>query len=178
MATRPLAARSVARYDPAMKPRIYVETTVPSYLTAWPSRDLVRAAHQQITREWWAQRGDFELYSSRLVVHECQAGDTQAAADRLAALAGVPLLEQTPDAAALAEALVRDVPLPERAAADALHIAIAAVHGVDYLLTWNCTHIANVTLRPKIEAVCRAAGYEPPLICTPEELPAGGHADD
>src|SRR5437016_2539333 len=127
-----------------MKPRIYLEK-VPSYLTAWPSRDLVRAAHQQITREWWAHRGAFELYSSRLVVPECQAGDPQAAADRLAALAGVPLLEPTPDAAALAEALVRGIPLPDRAAADALHIAIAAAHGVDYLLTWNCTHIANLT---------------------------------
>ena len=135
------------------------------------------AAHQQITGEWWARRDEFELYSSRLVVQECQAGDPQAAADRLAALAGIPLLEQTSDAAALAEALVRGVPLPERAAADALHIAIAAVHGMGYLLTWNCTHIANVTLRPQIEAVCRASGYEPPLICTPEELPAGGRDD-
>jgi hypothetical protein len=161
-----------------MKPRVYVETTVPSYLTAWPSRDLVRAAHQQITREWWARRGEFALYSSRLVVQECQAGDPQAAADRLAALVDVPLLELTPDAATLAEALVRGVPLPERAAADALHIAIAAVHGVDYLLTWNCTHIANVTFRPQIESVCRAAGYAPPLICTPEELPAGGQTDE
>ena len=157
-----------------MRPRIYLETTIPSYLTAWPSRDLVRAAHQQITREWWARRGAFELYASRLVVQECQAGDPQAAADRLAALAGVPLLEQTPEAASLAEALLRGVPLPEQAASDALHIAITAVHGLDYLLTWNCTHIANVTLRPRIEAVCRAAGYEPPLICTPEELPDEG----
>jgi hypothetical protein len=161
-----------------MKPRIYLETTIPSYLTAWPSRDLVRAAHQQLTREWWAKRGVFELFSSRLVVEECQAGDPQAAADRLKALAGIPLLEQTADAAVLAEALVSEVPLPERAAADALHIAIATVHGVDYLLAWNCTHIAKVTLRPRIEAVCRAAGYEPPLICTPEELPAGEANDE
>jgi len=161
-----------------MQPRIYLETTIPSYLTAWPSRDLVRAAHQQIIREWWARRGAFELYASRLMVQECQAGDPHAAADRLAALAVVPLLEQTPEAASLAEALLRGVPLPEQAAADALHIAITAVHGVDYLLTWNCTHIANVTLRPQIEAVCRAAGYEPPLICTPEELPAGGRDDE
>jgi hypothetical protein len=161
-----------------MKPRVYLETTIPSYLTAWPSRDLIRAAHLQITREWWANREPFDLYSSRLVVQESQAGDAAAAADRLAALAGIPLLEQTPDAAALAERLLQGVPLPERAAADALHIAIAAVHGMDYLLTWNCTHIANVTLRPRIEAVCRAAGYEPPLICTPEELPAGRRDDE
>lgn len=153
-----------------MKPTVYIETTIPSYLTAWPSRDLVRAAHQQITREWWNHRAEFDLYSSRLVVQECQAGDAQAAADRLAALAGILLLAQGPEVSALAEALTRDVPLPEKATADSLHIATAAVHGMKYLLTWNCTHIANVVLRPKIEAVCRAAGVEPPLICTPEEL--------
>src|SRR5947209_18434334 len=116
-----------------MKPTVYVETTIPSYLTAWPSRDLVRAAHQQITGEWWARRDGFDLYSSRLVVQECQAGDAQAAAERLAALAGIPLLEQEAEAAELAAALLRDVPLPQRAAADALHIATAAVHGMQYL---------------------------------------------
>jgi hypothetical protein len=100
---------------------------------------LVRAAHQQITRGWWARRDGFDLYSSRLVVQECQAGDAGAAADRLAALAGIPLLEQEAEAAELADALLRDVPLPQKAAADALHIATAAVHGMQYLLTWNCT---------------------------------------
>jgi hypothetical protein len=172
-----VAARAPVRYNVGMKPRVYVETTVPSYLTAWPFRDLIRAAHQQMTREWCARRDEFDLYTSRLVVEECRAGDEQAAADRLAALAEIPHLEQTDDVTDLAEALVRDGPLPERAAADALHIALAAVHGVDYLLTWNCTRIANVTLRPQIEAVCRAAGYEPPLICTPEELPTGRRDD-
>jgi hypothetical protein len=160
-----------------MKPTVYIETTIPSYLTAWPSRDLVRAAHQQITREWWARRGGYDLYSSRLVIQESQAGDAEAAAERLAALAGIPLLEETTEAAELAEALLRGVPLPEKAAADALHIATAAVHGMQYLLTWNCTHIANVVLRPQIEAVCREAGYEPPLISTPEELPTEGTSD-
>ncbi|MCI0463869.1 MAG: type II toxin-antitoxin system VapC family toxin [Gemmataceae bacterium] len=145
-----------------MKPLVYVETTIPSYLTAWPSRDLVRAAHQQLTREWWARRDRFDLYASRLVVQECQAGDAQAAVERLAALAGISLLEQTAEVGELA---------------DALHIATAAVHGMHYLLTWNCTHLANVVLRPQIEAVCRAAGYEPPLICTPEELPTKGAGD-
>jgi predicted nucleic acid-binding protein len=153
-----------------MKPRVYVETTIPSYLTAWPSRDLLRAAHQQITREWWDRRTAFELFISPLVLVECQAGDPTAAAERLAALAGLPLLDQTADVAALAETLVVSVPIPQRAAADALHIATAAVHGMQYLMTWNCTHIANVTFRSRIESACRAAGYEPPLICTPEEL--------
>lgn len=122
---------------------------------------MVRAAHQQITREWWARRASFALRSSRLVVRECRAGDPEAAAQRLAALAGIPLLEQTDEAVGLAEALARGVPLPERAAADALHVATAAVHGVRYLLTWNRAHLANVALRPRIEAVCRAAGYDP-----------------
>src|SRR3954469_12588649 len=115
-----------------MKPRVYVETTIPSCLTAWPSRDLVRAAQQQVTREWWDRRITFDLYVSRMVLVECQAGDATAAAERLAALAGLPVLEPTTEAATLAEALVRDVPLPARAAADALHIAIAAVNGMQY----------------------------------------------
>jgi hypothetical protein len=155
----------------AMKPRVYVETTIPSYLTAWPSRDLLRAALQQVTREWWNQRDAFDLFISPLVLVECQAGDPAAAADRLAALTGVPLLDQTEAVVTLAEALVREVPIPTKAAADAVHIATAAVHGMQYLLTWNCTHIANVTLRSRIEAVCRAVGCEAPLICTPQELP-------
>ena len=154
-----------------MKPSVYLETTIPSCLTAWPSRDLVRAAHQQITRDWWdRRRAEFELYISQVVLRECQAGDPTAAAERLKVLQDLPLLEQTEEATRLAQALVDQVPLPERAAVDALHVAIAAVHGVNYLLTWNCTHIANATLRDPIESVCRENGYEPPAICTPDEL--------
>ena len=154
-----------------MKPRVYLETTIPSYLTAWPSRDLIRAAHQQITREWWQhRRGEFELFISQVVVQECQAGDPKAAADRLEAIRDFPLLEQSDDATALAQALLKQVPLPERAAVDALHIAVATVNGMDYLLTWNCTHIANAALREPIESICRECGYDPPAICTPEEL--------
>lgn len=161
-----------------MKPRVYLETTIPSYLTAWPSRDLVRAAHQQLTREWWDQRRPrFELFISQVVLGECQAGDPAAAAGRLVVLQDLPLLEQTEEATRLAQALVEQVPLPDRATVDALHIAIAAVHGMDYLLTWNCTHIANATLRDPIESVCRAGGYEPPAICTPEELLSQGEVE-
>src|SRR5262249_1254707 len=108
----------------------------------------------------------------------CQAGDRKAAEERMTAMSNIPLLEQTAEVASLAEALLRDVPLPGKAAADAVHIATAAVHGIDYLLTWNCTHIANVTFRPQIEMVCRDAGYEPPLICTPEELRGEGTSHD
>jgi predicted nucleic acid-binding protein len=153
-----------------MKPTVYVETTVPSYLTAWPSRDVVRAGEQQVTRDWWARRSEYELRVSSLVLLECRAGDPDAAALRLAALDGVPVLAQAPEAEELAATLLREVPLPARAAADALHIAVAAVNGVSYLVTWNCTHIANASLRPRIEAVCRQSGYEPPVICTPREL--------
>jgi predicted nucleic acid-binding protein len=142
-------------------------------LTAWPSRDLVRAAHQQNTREWWERRHDYELFVSQLVIRECQVDDPGAAAARLEALEGLPLLEQSEEAELLARDLRDRVPLPGRAAADALHIATAAVHGMDYLLTWNCTHVANAALRGRIEAVCRDAGIEPPAICTPEELPGG-----
>ncbi|MFO0967634.1 MAG: type II toxin-antitoxin system VapC family toxin [Gemmataceae bacterium] len=158
-----------------MKARVYVETTIPSYLTAWPSRDLVRAAHQQITREWWEKRRtQFDLFISQVVLAECQAGDATAASQRLAAIQDLPLLEQTEDATKPAQELVARVPLPERAAVDALHIALAALHGMDYLLTWNCTHIANAVFRDPIESICRATGYEPPAICTPEELLSEG----
>jgi hypothetical protein len=154
-----------------MKPRLYLETTIPSYLTAWPSRDLVRAAHQQVTREWWEQRrAEFDLYISQVVVRECKGGDPAAAEKRLEAIRDLPLLEQTVEAELLAEALLREVPLPEQAGVDALHVGISAVQGMDYLLTWNCTHIANPSLRFRIEAVCRKYGYEPPIICTPDEI--------
>jgi hypothetical protein len=157
-----------------MKPTVYVETTVPSYLTAWPSRDVVRAGEQQVTRDWWERRTEFELRVSSLVLLECGAGDADAAALRLAALDGLPVLAQTKEAETLADTLLREVPLPAKAAADALHIAVAAVNGMAYLLTWNCAHIANATLRPRIEAVCRQSGYEPPVICSPKELVSPG----
>lgn len=153
-----------------MRPKVYLETTIPSYLTAWPSRDLVRAAHQQITREWWQNRTRFDLYISQLVLREASGGDAEAAGLRLEALRGIPVLALSPAASALAQQLVQQGLLPENAVADALHIAIAVVNGMDYLLTWNCAHIANAALRHRIEAICRASGYEPPVLCTPEEL--------
>ena len=153
-----------------MKPRVYLETTIPSYLTAWTSTLLLRAAHQQATRVWWAQRDEFDLFVSQLVLSECQRGDATAAADRMKVLLGIPSLDQPDVVRPLTEALLRDVPLPAKAAADAVHIATAAVHGLQYLLTWNCRHISNATLRPKIETICRAFGCEPPTICNPLEL--------
>ena len=159
-----------------MKPRGYLETTIPSYLTARPSRDLVRAAHQQITREWWERRHGYDLFVSQLVIRECKAGDPRGAAARLEVLEALPLLEHTEEVKPSRRELIRRVPLPDRATADSLHIATATAHAMDYLLTWNCRHIANASLRGRIEKVCRDAGFEPPAICTPEELP--GSDDD
>ena len=153
-----------------MKPRVYLETTIPSYLTARPSRQLVRAAHQQLTRDWWDRRGEYELFVSQFVLDEAAAGEASAATARLAVLAGIPLVKQSPTAPVLVAALMSGARLPPKATTDAFHIAVAAFAGVDYLLTWNCRHIANLTLRPQMEAVCRTAGLNLPQLCTPIEL--------
>ena len=153
------------------KQSVYLETSAIGYGTSRPSRDLVVAAHQRITRDWFSGGAQtYDLFVSQLVIREVQSGDREAADERLAFLEDIPLLAATDAAARLAEALVSDGVVPETAGEDALHIAIAAVHGVDYLVTWNCRHIANATMRSGIERVCREAGYEPPVICTPEEL--------
>lgn len=152
-------------------PKIYLETTIVGYLTSRLSRDLVTAGNQQLTQEWWLDhREHFDLYVSQFVMEECGAGDPRASQERIDVLAGIQQLAVTDEVAALAAELVEGVPLPAKAEVDALHIAAATVGGMDYLLTWNCTHIANAALRQRIEAVCRCRGYEPPTICTPQEL--------
>ena len=153
-----------------MKPKVYVETTVVSYLTGSPSRDLVVAAHQQITTEWWKSCKRFDLYVSQIVIQEAGGGDQEAAASRLKILEGISILELTPEARNLARKLLTQGPIPQKAAVDALHIATAVANGMDFLVTWNCTHIANAAMRVMIETVCRSLGHEPPVICTPEEL--------
>ncbi|MCX7111002.1 MAG: type II toxin-antitoxin system VapC family toxin [Proteobacteria bacterium] len=154
-----------------MKPRIYIETSIPSYLTARRSRDLIATANQELTQEWWeTRRDDFYLVISEFVLREASAGDPIAASNRLAAIAGIPELNVTDEVGLLARILIEQIPIPEKAQLDAFHIAVAAVHGIDYLLTWNCTHINNAELRPRIEALCRSQGFEPPTICTPQEL--------
>lgn len=160
-----------------MKSRVYIETSVISYLAARPSRDLIVAAHQQISQEWWLVRHEWELSISALVISESRAGDANAARRRLELLNGLPTLHLTNDALELAQRLLAGAALPERAKEDALHIAVAAVHGADYLLTWNCKHIANASKRPLIETICEAAGYRPPIICTPEELLGDRYVD-
>jgi hypothetical protein len=153
------------------RPRAYLETTVVSYITAWPSRDVVVAAHQQVTRDWWKTcKRRFEVVASELVAQEASAGDPDAARDRLRILETLTLLEASREAMALAGQLVDSGAIPPAAADDAFHLAIAAINGVEYFVTWNCRHLANATLRPQIEAAIRSAGFEPPIICTPEEL--------
>ena len=156
------------------KESVYIETTVVSYLTAWLSRDLIRAAHQQITQEWWHQRrNDFELYISAFVINEASAGDADAAEKRLEVLADIALLDVNLAVETLAQKLIAGKALPHKAVTDALHIAVAAVHGVNYLLSWNCKHIANAEMQGVIEKVCTEQGYKCPKICTPEELLGG-----
>ena len=150
---------------------VYVETTVVSYLTARPSRDLIAAARQEATREWWEAAQDaYALVASELVIEEAAAGDKAAAEARLAWLRGLPLLEITAPAATLAQGLLDADALPAEAPRDALHIAVAAIHSVPYLATWNFRHIANVTKRVAIARAIEDAGYDPPVIATPEDL--------
>jgi hypothetical protein len=157
-----------------VRPTLYVETTIISYLAARPSRDLITAAHQQQTHIWWQHRRPaFEVYSSQLVLDEAAAGDPEAAGRRMALLADLPFLDVTPEVVRLATHLIGAVPFPPRAGADAVHIAVATCHGMEYLLTWNCIHIANAELRPRVERACRQLGYNPPILCTPDELMGG-----
>jgi hypothetical protein len=157
-----------------VKQRVYIETTIVSYLTARPSRDLILAAHQEVTRQWWDERrADFEIYVSQQVVDEAARGDPEAAKRRLALLADVASLRVTDQALQLARELVRVHAMPQEAAEDALHIALAAVSGMGLLLTWNCRHIANAEMAPAIRETIERAGYEPPIICTPDELMGG-----
>lgn len=154
-----------------MKPRVYVETSVVSYLTASPSRDIVIAGRQQVTREWWATAaGRFDLVISELVREEAAAGNRDAAQLRLAAISALPTVAVSAEVTRLAQALVDAGAVPMRAAQDAVHIAIAAVRQVPFLVTWNFRHIANAGARRQIEAVCGAGGIDPPVLCTPEQL--------
>lgn len=157
-----------------MKPKVYIETSIPSYLTARLSNDLRVAANQNTTIEWWeTRRQGFELFISEFVAAEAILGNSKAARKRLETIADLPKLSVTEAVRTLAKALISEGPIPPKAEIDAYHIAVAAANGVEYLLTWNCAHIANAIMRPKIEEVCRQQGFEPPIICTPQELMEG-----
>lgn len=157
-----------------MKAKIYIETSVISYLCARPSRDLIVAANQEVTREWWERdRGRYDCYVSALVLEETSAGDVVAAAKRRAAIADLKELAADAVSASVAGALLARTRLPKRVTDDLAHIATATVYGMDYLLTWNCAHIANPHWQPKVMAVLRELGYDAPVICTPQALLEG-----
>lgn len=149
---------------------VYVETSILSYLTARASKNLIVVAHQELTKEWWKTRHRFELFISEVVLNEILLGNPEAVKRRIDIITGLPLIELTEQSRQFAHHLIRLNLVPQKALADALHIAIAATTSMDYLLTWNCKHIANAVTRPRIENLCREMNMIPPVICTPEEL--------
>ena len=154
-----------------MKPALYVETSVVGYYTGRPSRDLIIAGRQQITRDWWeSQRHEYSLYVSALVLEECQRGESEAVKRRQDALSTIPLVGTVDRTAELAEALISKGPIPAQYPEDALHIALAATNNMDYLLTWNFRHINNARTKSDVANVIALLGYDCPVICTPEEL--------
>lgn len=151
---------------------VYIETSILGYLTARSRDSLIFQARQELTRRWWdLSREQYDLVASQLVLDEAAAGDAEASQGRLRLLAGIPLLASAdPETDRLADALVAAHLIPEKARSDAMHVAIATVHLVDYLLTWNCRHIANAATLPGVYRLLTARGYAPPLIVTPEEF--------
>lgn len=154
-----------------MKPKLYLESTVPSYHVARPSRDIIKEGQQIVTRDWWDQRRSaFDIYISETVVDEVSAGEPEMARKRVSLIRLFPILATTEAVIRLADALIHSGPLPAKAARDAAHIACSAVHGMDFLMTWNCAHIANAHMYPRMRQVCEAHGFGCPVICTPSEL--------
>lgn len=157
-----------------MSETVYIETSILGYLTARPSRDIVVAANIEVTKEWWnTRRGDFQLYSSQAVVKEISQGDVVIASQRLEIPANLSLLDLNQAVLDLAEQFLERSNLPAKADIDAVHIATATVHGMDYLLTWNCKHIANAQIQGKLAEISLDFGYELPILCTPYELLGG-----
>ncbi len=157
-----------------MSETVYIETSILGYLTARTSRDLIVAANIELTREWWdTRRNDFQLYASQAVMQETSQGDTAIAAQRLEILGNLSLLDLNQSVLDLAEQFLGRSNLPVKANVDAVHIAVATVHGMDYLLTWNCKHIANAQIQRKLAENSLDFGYELPILCTPYELLGG-----
>lgn len=154
-----------------MKETVYIETSLVGYLTARPSNNLILMANLEITRRWWdTRRSQFTLYISQVVLDEAAQGDAEMASKRLNILQNLSVLELTEDIQDLGMQFLTRSNLPSKASDDAIHIATATVHGLDYLLTWNCKHIANAQIQKKLTEICRDFGYELPIICTPYEL--------
>ena len=157
-----------------MKSTVYIETSVISYLSAKPSRDLIVAAHQQITIDWWENAlPHYDAFVSPVVLEEISRGDADAVQSRLEKIASFPVLEVLPEVRNLADAYFSELDIPEKARADSYHLAIAAWHGIDFLVSWNCTHIVNGRIKMMIEEINARQGIRTPIICTPEELMEG-----
>ena len=150
---------------------VYLETTVIGNIAGRVHPDLSMAARQSVTRRWWDTASKrYELFISALVIDECGGGDPTAAAERLAVIDGIPLLEGSDGSKSLADLLLDGHAVPQSEPRDATHIAIAAVNGVELLATWNFKHILNPATQHLVDSICRDAGYEPATICTPEQL--------
>ena len=154
-----------------MRQKVYIETTIISYLSARLSNNTIVAGRQVLTQEWWEQRrNSFDLAVSELVFQEAGEGDPEAAKKRIDYLDDIDSLSISDQSVLLAESLVSEGGVPQQFGEDALHIAICAVNGIDFLLTWNCKHLANAIRRHKIEKIVENKGFQCPVICTPAEL--------
>ncbi len=154
-----------------MKESIYLETTVVSYYTSKPSRDIIALAHQEITRQWWPMAiRRFNLFISEVVIEEAGLGDQEAAKRRLEELKDFPRLELNDKVEEIAKIYMEKLEIPEKSFRDAAHIAVASVHNIDYLATWNCAHLANGEIIKKLMKINKTFGIHTPIVCTPEEL--------
>jgi len=154
-----------------MKPSVYIETTIISYLTAKPSRDLIIAAHQQITNEWWSDvRPQVDCYVSPFLIDEASRGDVTYAQKRLDEIVDFTVLEVNEEIEDLAQQYFAALQIPEKAKIDAFHLAVAAWHKMDYLLSWNCKHIASGRVQKMMQEINARLGVHTPIVCTPEEL--------
>jgi predicted nucleic acid-binding protein len=154
-----------------MSETVYIETSILGYLTARSTKDLILAANIEITRDWWeSRRNIFLLYTSEAVLDEVAQGDAEIAARRLEILRDFPLLALNQVVQDLAAQFLARSSLPPKAKVDAIHIAAATIHGMDYLLTWNCKHIANAQIQGKLAEISLDFGYVLPILCTPNEL--------
>jgi predicted nucleic acid-binding protein len=154
-----------------MTSSVYIESSVVSYITARPSRDIVTASRQAITVDWWQNnKSQFEIFISPLVLEKIGGGDLNAANQRLRAVSNIPSVSISTEAESVAKQLLISKAVPANSERDALHIAIAATQGIDYLLTWNFKHINNAITRILVTSVVKNCGYECPILCSPEEL--------
>lgn len=154
-----------------MKESIYLETTVVSYYTSRPSRDIIVLAHQEITRQWWPNAMKrYNVFISEIVVEEASFGDTEAAKRRLEELKDFPHLELNNKIEEIAQVYMDKLDIPEKSFRDAAHLAVASMHNIDYLVTWNCAHLANGEIIKKLMKINESFGFYTPIICTPEEL--------